>query len=76
MDLKEVEKTSVAIRDRYHELEKQYHGSKWSLEEDALAFLTDAGLVGRWAMDHAVRVCAATSPSLPQAPYNGCSAVM
>jgi NTP pyrophosphatase (non-canonical NTP hydrolase) len=38
---------SLAIRSKYHELEQQYHGSEWSVEEDALAFLTDAGLVGR-----------------------------
>jgi hypothetical protein len=31
-------------------LELAYHGSKWSIEEDALAFLTDAGLVGRLTM--------------------------
>lgn len=27
-----------------------HHGSEWTVEEDALAFLTDAGLVGRLAM--------------------------
>ena len=31
-------------------MEEQYHGKKWSVEEDALAFLTDAGLVGRLTM--------------------------
>jgi NTP pyrophosphatase (non-canonical NTP hydrolase) len=31
-------------------LEKQYHEKEWSVEEDALAFLTDAGLVGRLTM--------------------------
>lgn len=41
---------SVAIRESYHKLEKQYHGQKWSVEEDALAFLTDSGLVGRLTM--------------------------
>ena len=30
----------------------KYHGSTWALEEDALAFLTDAGLIGRMVMDH------------------------
>ena len=33
-------------------LERQIHGSVWSVEEDALAFLTDAGLVGRFTMDN------------------------
>jgi NTP pyrophosphatase (non-canonical NTP hydrolase) len=41
---------SLKIRERYHELELQHHGSKWTVEEDALAFLTDAGLVGRLTM--------------------------
>lgn len=52
MDLNNVSKQSEEIRKRYHELEKQLHGSVWSVEEDALAFLTDAGLVGRLTMDH------------------------
>ena len=38
------------IRKRYHELEMQHHGSEWTVEEDALAFLSDAGLVGRHTM--------------------------
>ena len=41
---------SKKIRELYHQLELQYHGSEWSVEEDALAFLTDAGLVGRLTM--------------------------
>lgn len=41
---------SRKIRRRYHELEQEHHGSKWTVEEDALAFLTDAGLVGRHVM--------------------------
>lgn len=52
MDIKEVTQRAAKIRQRYHELELQYHGSKWSTEEDALAFLTDAGIVGRLVMDH------------------------
>ena len=51
MDLKEVSVQSKKIRNLYHELENQIHGSAWSVEEDALAFLTDAGLVGRLTMD-------------------------
>ena len=41
---------SQKIRELYHELELQHHGSEWTVEEDALAFLTDAGLVGRLTM--------------------------
>lgn len=50
MKLSEVIERSVKIRELYHQLEKQYHGKKWTVEEDALAFLTDAGLVGRLTM--------------------------
>ncbi|MCC9138700.1 MazG-like protein [Pontibacter silvestris] len=35
------------MRKKYHELELTHHGSEWTVEEDALAFLTDAALVGR-----------------------------
>ena len=52
MDLNDVSVQSTKIRRRYHELEKQIHGSTWSVEEDALAFLTYAGLVGRLTMDN------------------------
>lgn len=41
---------SLRIREMYHELELKHHGSEWTVEEDALAFLTDAGLVGRLTM--------------------------
>lgn len=41
---------SIKVRELYHQLEKQHHGSEWTVEEDALAFLTDAGLVGRLTM--------------------------
>jgi hypothetical protein len=46
-DFKEIIKRSKNIRKLYHQLEQQYHESEWTVEEDALAFLTDAGLVGR-----------------------------
>lgn len=46
-NLEELISRSMKIRKKYHELEIQHHGSKWSVEEDALAYLTDAGLVGR-----------------------------
>lgn len=41
---------SRKIREAYHQLELKHHGSQWTVAEDALAFLTDAGLVGRLAM--------------------------
>lgn len=43
---------SEKIRKAYHQLELKHHGSEWTTEEDALAFLTDAGLVGRLTMAH------------------------
>lgn len=50
LNFKEVIARSMEIRARYHELERSHHGSVWNIEEDALAFLTDAGLVGRLTM--------------------------
>ena len=46
-DFDSIVKRSVALRKKYHELEIQHHKSEWTIEEDALAYLTDAGLVGR-----------------------------
>jgi NTP pyrophosphatase (non-canonical NTP hydrolase) len=46
----EIMERFAQIRKKYHKLEKQYHGNEWTVEEDALAFLTDAGLVGRLVM--------------------------
>jgi NTP pyrophosphatase (non-canonical NTP hydrolase) len=54
---------SIEIRKKYHELEVQHHGSEWSVEEDALAFLTDAGLVGRNIMSQQQRWPKANSQS-------------
>lgn len=51
----EIIKRSLDIREKYHELEKQHHGTEWSLEEDALAYLTDAGLIGRNIMSYQKR---------------------
>lgn len=65
MNLKEVEDKSADIRVRYHALERALHGSEWSLEEDALAFLTDAGLVGRLTMDRAGRWPSEEGDKLP-----------
>ncbi|MFV8327363.1 MazG-like protein [Flavobacterium sp. ZS1P14] len=50
LDLKEIKERALKIRKQYHQLEKDNHGSEWTIEEDALAFLTDAGLVGRYTM--------------------------
>ena len=65
MDFEEVTERSCALRRRYHELERELHGSEWSVEEDALAFLTDAGIVGRRAMDHEGRWPSAEADRLP-----------
>ena len=50
INFKELIARSQKIRDLYHQLELTHHGSEWNIEEDALAFLTDAGLVGRLTM--------------------------
>ena len=50
IDFNEAVKRSVNIRRHYHKLERQHHDKEWTVEEDALAFLTDAGLVGRLTM--------------------------
>ncbi len=49
-DFSEIIRRSKNIRKLYHQLEQQHHGSEWTIEEDVLAFLTDAGLVGRQTM--------------------------
>lgn len=51
----EIIRRSLELRKKYHQLELQYHGSEWTLEEDALAYLTDAGLVGRNIMSQQKR---------------------
>ena len=55
MNIKHVVKRSKKIRAAFHLLEQQHHGSEWTVEEDALAFLTDAALVGRHAMSQQKR---------------------
>ena len=50
MNFGEVVERSVKIRKLYHQLESQHRGKEWTVEEDALAFLTDAGLIGRLTM--------------------------
>ena len=54
---------SLKIRKKYHQLEVQHHGSEWTVEEDALAYLTDAGLVGRNIMSQQQRWPKANSQS-------------
>ena len=51
----EIIERSLEIRKKYHELELHHHGSKWTVEEDALAYLTDAGLIGRNVMSQQER---------------------
>ena len=48
--LSEAIERSKKIRELYVQLELTHHGTAWTVEEDALAFLTDAGLVGRLTM--------------------------
>ncbi len=55
MNFSKIIERSISIRKNYHKLEMQYHESEWSVEEDALAFLTDAGLVGRLTMSQQER---------------------
>ena len=50
MNFNELVERSVKVRNLYHNLERQHHEKEWTVEEDALAFLTDAGLVGRLTM--------------------------
>jgi hypothetical protein len=50
MNFNEMVDRSMKIRSLYHDLERQHHEKEWTVEEDALAFLTDAGLVGRLTM--------------------------
>ncbi|OTN75836.1 hypothetical protein A5886_000912 [Enterococcus sp. 8G7_MSG3316] len=51
MDINTFNARAQAIRERYHALEIKQNGQPWSVEQDALAFLTDAALVGRLVMD-------------------------
>lgn len=50
--LDEMIRRSLEIREKYHQLEIQQNGKAWTLEQDALAYLTDAGLLGRNIMSH------------------------
>jgi len=55
INFNEAVERSIQLRNMYHRLEKQYHENEWTVEEDALAFLTDAGLVGRLTMSQQQR---------------------
>ncbi|MNK15375.1 hypothetical protein D3C87_335120 [compost metagenome] len=48
----EIIKRSIKIRKLYNELELKQNGKVWTVEQDALGFLSDAGLVGRNIMSH------------------------
>ena len=50
LTIKQAAERSKKIREHYRSLEVKHHGSEWSVEENALAFFTDAGLVGRLTM--------------------------
>ena len=50
MNLSEAVERSIHLRKVYYRWEREYHEKEWTVEEDALAFLTDAGLVGRLTM--------------------------
>ncbi|MBE8719286.1 nucleoside triphosphate pyrophosphohydrolase family protein [Sphingobacterium pedocola] len=54
-DFDEIIRRCLALRKQYHKLELHHHGSEWTVEEDALAYLTDAGLVGRNVMSQQAR---------------------
>ncbi|RXK83203.1 nucleoside triphosphate pyrophosphohydrolase family protein [Filimonas effusa] len=62
-DFNDIVSRSLELRKKYHQLELQHHGSEWTVEEDALAYLTDAGLVGRNIMSQQERWPKANSQS-------------
>lgn len=50
MSLEEIIQRSHAIRQAYHVLEREHHGSEWSVEEDLLALSNDIGNLNRLIM--------------------------
>lgn len=66
MTLQEFREQSLQLHNRYHQLEEELHGSRWTREEDALAFLTDAALVGRWVMAEEGRWPSGQEEALPE----------
>lgn len=61
INFNEIIERSKRLREVYHQLERQHHGSEWTVAEDALAFLSDAGLVGRHTMSQQERWPAANT---------------
>ncbi|MFV0480389.1 MAG: hypothetical protein ACK5LP_00220 [Campylobacteraceae bacterium] len=55
LTLKETIDKSMQIRELYQSFEKKKLGTIWSVEEDMLAFLSDAGVVARLTMAHEKR---------------------
>jgi len=55
MKLNELTERSKTIWERYHQLEIKSQDCPWTMEEDALAFLTDAGLVDCFVMSQQER---------------------
>ncbi len=50
MKLNELVKRSQLIRQAYHTLEKEHHGSEWTINEDLLALSNDIGNLDRLIM--------------------------
>lgn len=72
MNFSEAVERSVRLRELYHNMERQLHQTEWTVEEDALAFLTDAGLVGRLTMSQQGRWPAGQSDSELQHKLGEC----
>lgn len=66
MKIKELKEKSIKLREKYHCLEEKYHNTKWTIEEDTIAFLTDAGLVGRLVMDNQGRWPSSSTENLDE----------
>ncbi|MFS1663197.1 MazG-like protein [Streptococcus sp. zg-JUN1979] len=66
MDLKELKKRSLAIREAYRELELKHHQKAWTIEEDLLALSNDIGNLNRLAMTKLGRYYDETPYSLEQ----------
>ncbi|WP_273706022.1 MazG-like protein [Leuconostoc mesenteroides] len=62
MEISNLNKRSMKIRNVYHQFEKSLHGSEWSKQEDVLAYLTDAGLIARLFMSKENRWPMSDSP--------------
>lgn len=69
IDFSKAVERSTKIRKLYHHLERQHHEKEWTVEEDALAFLTDAGLVGRLTMSQQGR-WTTNGDTIPELEHN------